>query len=129
MTLEEVTKAAVGTLVAALGAVTGWLARVVVGNRAALIESQAKVATLEAKVASLESRQLTREDLRAAIEDALNRRDDQARERRGEWDRRLALEIRQAVTESVVECQRLTRAEIEQMVPRIVREVLGQQKR
>lgn len=76
-----------GGLMAALGAVTGWLARSVVSNRE-------RLAVLEAKA-------LTSDGVRAAIKESLDARDRIAEERRREWDRRHSLEIKEAVREQV----------------------------
>src|SRR5690606_20563179 len=100
MTLDDAIKGTFGALLTALTGVAGWLATAVSTNKTELAAAKVKIAGLEAEAISLraqlaavDARQLTREDLRGAIEEALDRRDRQALERRGDWDRRLALEI------------------------------------
>lgn len=96
MTIDDAFKAVATAALAALSAVAAWLARRVV-------ESHDKIMSLEGRATALESaagKQLTLEDVRRMLEAALDRRDTLAEQRREEWDRRLSLEIRQAVREA-----------------------------
>lgn len=108
MTLEDAAKAIGGILLSVLSAITGWLFKRVLDDREDLILLKSKVEGLEKDQAA----QVTQECVREAVEEALDRRDKQAAERRVEWDRRQALEIKQAVGE-----------EMEKMMPKIIREV------
>lgn len=105
MTADEVIKGVVGLVLTAIGGVVSWLVKRVLDDREEII-------MLKSKVEHLDKEKITQECVREVVEEALEKRDKQAEERRKEWDRRQHLEIRQAVSE-----------EIDKLVPRLVREV------
>lgn len=111
-----------GFVLTTLAGAVGWLIRRVLGNREEIVQ-------LKAEVARLKESQISVECVREVIEDALSKRDAVAIERRAQWDERLTLKIQQAVSQGVQECQDRTKAELERMVPRIVRETLHQTRR
>lgn len=82
------------------------LTTIVAGVVGIVLRNHVKVARLEERVKDLEEASLTKEDVREVIESALAKRDKIATERRQEWEKRLPLEIRTAVTEGVKECAR-----------------------
>ncbi len=88
-------------VLAALTGAIGWLVTKVLGNEKDLVKQDARLGAVECDVAELKDGQLTQDCVRDVVDNALERRDRIAEERRREWDRRLALEIRAAVHEEV----------------------------
>jgi hypothetical protein len=113
MTIDDAVKAVFGAILTGLASAVAWLIAKVLGNREAILVQQEKLRTLEGVVGDLQRNQITKDSVREAIEQALDRRDRANNERREEWDRRTALEIKQTVA-----------VELERIVPRIVREVM-----
>lgn len=129
MTSDEALKTIFGSLLTALGVMVSWLARSVLGSREALIVARDRLDYLEEEMRATKATRLTQESVREVVEEALAHRDVESERRRADRDKRLALELRQAVLQGANECQRQTREEMERMVPRIVREVLSQTRR
>lgn len=110
--MEDVLKWIGALVVATLSAVTGWLIRMVLGNREDNIRQTEKLIELEGKVSAV----ITKEDIREIIDHALTQRDTYNAVRRKEWDAHLELRIKQAVLESAVE----SRADLEQILRRVL---------
>jgi|GEM_PF-5019133 len=112
-------------LTAIIGAVTGLFKKV--GANSEKVTGQGKdIEALRAQLVAVEARSISVECVREVIEESLTKRDVQAADRREQWDENLTLRIERAVVAGVRECQELTKAELERMVPRIVHEVLRQ---
>lgn len=123
---EDFKNTVLGVVLATLvGAVAGLFKKVNSNGEAVLLHA-AKLEALQIEVKRLDVAQVTQECVREVIEESLTKRDAAAQERREQWDENLTLRIEKAVVAGVRECQALTKAELERMVPRIVREVLTQ---
>lgn len=129
MIMEETFKALLTAALAALGASVAWTINKVLGNREDNLIQREQIRELEVKLTSLKDNQLSLESVRSVIEEALRSRDRQAQERRQQWDKALTLEIERAVIEGVKTCQNETKRELEQIVPRIVRDTIQQTRR
>lgn len=101
---DEIVKGLFGVVLAGVASAVTWLASLVLKNKDAALVAGAKYEALDSRVGDLEARVLTTEDVRMVIEAALERRDVQFKERRSEWDRRLALEIKSAVSDGISQC-------------------------
>ena len=120
MTGDDIVKTLFGAALTILTGLVGWVLAKVFGSEKAIVElkKDTEVASverrrLEKEIQDLEDKQLTQECVRRALDEALDRRDIQAMQRRQEWDERLSLQI-----------QHVTGEQIERLVPRIVKEVL-----
>lgn len=111
-----------GVVLTAMVTAIGWVIARVLANRESIVKLETRIDDLGKDV----SAQLTQECVRDVIEVALSKRDQANEERRGQWDENLSLKIEQAVFKGTKECQSQTRADLELIVPRIVREVLQQ---
>ena len=120
MNVDDALKVTFGSLIAALIAAVAKLFDRVRTNREDNVAQAERIADLQVKVDG----QLTTEQVRAVIDDALNKRDVIAAERRQQWDDLLTFKIRQAVMDGVQQCQLQTKQELEELVPRIIRRTL-----
>lgn len=130
---EAVALGIVGFLLAFVVPAVGWLvSRVLAAGETVGVHGQ-RITALEGAHAKLDEAhvkldegQLTRDCVREVIDEALDKRDVAAAERRQHFDETLALKIKAAVRDGQAECQRQTRLDLESMVPRIVHEVVQQ---
>jgi hypothetical protein len=101
---DDILKGVFGLLLGAIASVLGWLASVVMKNKDASLIGTASMSALGSRVDNLERTALTREDVRVVMETALDKRDRDLADRRVEWDKRLTLEIKAAVSEGIKQC-------------------------
>lgn len=104
MTLDEVVKGAVLGLLGLLGTAVTALMGLVFKNWSGVAEGKIKIKALESDVEDLKDSQLTKEDVREVVDAALERRDKQNALRRIDWEKRLSLQIKQAVIEGIRDC-------------------------
>ena len=114
MTADDAVKATFGAALAALFAAVTWLVNTVLGGEKKLLLLEAKVAIQEARVAEIKAGQVTVECVREVIEEALEKRDKIAEQRREEWGKTRQLETKAAIQE-----------ELDKLVPRLAREIQG----
>ncbi len=114
MTMDDAVKGVVGFIIAAMGAVLGWFARMTLGNREKTLELALKHDNLEVRVAKLEREQLTPERCREIFETVLDKRDVAAKDRRSETQALQVVQLKQSVAE-----------EMERIFPKLVHELRG----
>jgi len=102
---DDALKAVFGAVLAAILAIVTWLVKTVIGNREAAIVGRERTAVIEDRLSRCQGDKTTKEDVREVIEDALTKRDVRAAERRAEWDTRLTLEIKNAVSDGIKDCK------------------------
>lgn len=108
MTGEDAFKAVITAIIGLVSAAVSWLVKRVLDDREEIVVLKEEVKSLKKTADG----QITQECVREVIEKALDKRDEQAAARRIEWDKRLSLEVKQAVQE-----------EVERLTPKLVREV------
>ena len=118
MTGDDVFKAAVGAILGAFTGVVGWLVRALLKVREDALTQGERLKMLGAKVERIDGEQLDKETVRGLLEETNAKRDAAAFERRKEFDRRLALEIKREVQEGVAQCRRDTAEDMERLFRR-----------
>lgn len=101
---NDIATGVVGVILTGVASVVTWLVNIVMRNKDSALLGGAKIDALDSRVEDLERHMLTTEDVRRVIEGVLDKRDAALRDRREEWDKRLALEIRAAVGEAISTC-------------------------
>ncbi len=112
MTADEIFKWIFGVLSTCLAAVVAWLAGSTIKNREQLISQAGKIERLEADIVALKASQITEDCVREVIDEALEKRDKLAEQRRGEWHRLNILETGEKVRE-----------ELNKLIPRLLEEL------
>jgi hypothetical protein len=129
LTRDDILKSLLASFLGVLGVAMVAIVRKVFGNSEELLKTEARVDMSEDALERLEKNQLTRESVREAIDEALDRRDKAAVERKKEYDRIRLLELKKAMLEVAEKKQKDTREQLERMVPRVVRETLRETRR
>ena len=119
---DDAFKAVFGVILATVMAAVAWVFKLVFKNRESNVALEVRLDALEGR--TMVTKAEVSEAIKEALKEALEERDERARERREEWDKRLALELRQAVTDGVNACRQSRTDENERQIRMIVREEL-----
>jgi uncharacterized protein YlxW (UPF0749 family) len=114
MTADDAIKSTLAALLAGLVAAVTWLVSTVLGGKEKIVLLEARLKSQEDRVEEIRREQVTVECVREVIEEALEKRDKVAEQRREEWAKTRQLETKAVIQE-----------ELDKLVPRLAREIQG----